>query len=70
MSEDYEVLKQAEIVDLTGDGLPVKAQQITFKSLPSGTIATVNIPLDSFTADAARTAIEARRNVIEATHAL
>jgi hypothetical protein len=70
MDKDYEVIGQREVVDLGSDGAPVNAQEITFKSLPSGTVASVRVPLRDFSATTAQAAIEARRNVIEAVHAL
>lgn len=70
MTEHYVVTSQRELVDLGTDGAPVKVQEITFTSLPSQTTATVRIPISQLTADSARAAIEARRDVIEAVHAL
>ena len=70
MADNYEVQNQREVVDLGSDGAPVNAQEITFKSLPSGTIASVRVPHKTLTAASAQAAIEARRDVIEAVHAL
>lgn len=70
MAEDYEVTQQREVIDLATDGQPVRSQEITFKSLPSGTVATVRIPIADLSAQSAKTAIEARRNTIEDVHAL
>lgn len=70
MAELYVVTGQKEMIDLGSDGGPVKVQEITFRSLPSNTIATVRIPVADLSADTARAAIEARRDVIEAVHSL
>lgn len=70
MEAEYEVTGQAEVVDLSQQGAPVRAQEITFRSLPSGTIATVRVPIADLTAATAKAAIEARRNTIEAVHEL
>lgn len=48
MADKYEITEQTEIMDLAQDGTPVRAMAVQFRTKPSGIIASVRIPIRTY----------------------
>lgn len=50
MAANYDITDQTEILDISGDGSPVRAMNVQFRTKPSGVMASVRIPIKTYSA--------------------
>lgn len=70
MADVYEVTGQTQTTLIDPGGRVVPGIEVAFRSKPSGTIASVQIPLTSFSADEVDRNVRALVNQLEAVASL
>lgn len=70
MADTFQVTGQAETQTLTPAGTIQDVMRITFATKPSGVIATVDVPLDTYSPDTVAAAITPLAASIETVQAL
>ena len=70
MADKYKITNQRQTTQLAPGGTFRQVMEVSFEVLSTGTMASIDIPLSRYTADAVREAIDAYVENIEAVHNL
>lgn len=69
MAENYKVLSQERVLDISGGGAPIEAWEIRFETVPSGVQSWVRVPVADYTPAHVAEVLTADAGAIEAVHA-